>query len=214
MILVPGTKIVVLPHIAKPVERKIHSSRSTDSDLCFTPPERTCSWAGRRQGSASLRGVFRMGFRAGCRFWGLRWRGHRSSRILRICTVSFFATMSLICILDLKARKQHSFQSRPDGFSQCFHVTFLRAVCLREGYAWVKQSEAVCGRIVVHQTDTGRSPAIGAESYEIASFQNSGRYGVEECFDRWKYASIISGRAEGQGVVSENVTQGCRDSRC
>ena len=108
--------------------------------------------------------------------------------VLSTAFLNFRSTKLAVFVL---LTREMSFQRFLDHFCQSFHVAFLVAVCLREGYAWVKQSEAVCGRIVVHQTDTGRSPAIGAESYEIASFQNSGRYGVEECFDRWKYASII-----------------------
>ena len=100
------------------------------------------------------------------------------------------------------------FQSQSDGFSQGFHVAFLRAVCLREGYAGVKQIESVCVGVGVHQPYACRSPAVGTEGDEIATFEHSGGYGVEECFDSGEDAAVVCRGAEGESIVTENVTQG------
>ena len=72
----------------------------------------------------------------------------------------------------------------------------------------MKQVEAVCGGVVVHHPDACRSPAIGAEGNEIASLKHSGRYGVEESFDRGEDATVVCRGTEDKSIVTENITQG------
>ena len=68
--------------------------------------------------------------------------------------------------------------------------------------------EAVCSCVVVHQTDAGRGPAVGTEGNEIASLKHSGRYGVQESFDRGEDATVVCRGTEDKSIVTENITQG------
>ena len=72
----------------------------------------------------------------------------------------------------------------------------------------MKQIESVCVGVGVHQPYACRSPAVGTEGDEIATFEHSGGYGVEECFDSGEDAAVVCRGAEGESIVTENVTQG------